>query len=220
VREICDEHGVLLIADEVISGFGRVGDWFGSARYGIEPDMMTMAKGLTSAYAPLGAVVASPKVIDPFFAEPKRAFMHGITFGGHPVACAIALANIAVMEREDLVGHVQREMEGFRAHCEDLMAEHPMVGDVRGDGFFYSLELVKDKETKETFTPDERDELIKSFLTPRMRELGVIMRFDDRAETAAQFAPPLVAGPAQFEEMTGVLRQVLDEAWERINVRV
>jgi adenosylmethionine-8-amino-7-oxononanoate aminotransferase len=219
VREICDEHGVLLVADEVICGFGRVGDWFGSTRYGIEPDMMTIAKGITSAYAPLGALVASPKVTEPFFAEPKATFTHGITFGGHPVACAIALANLAIFEREDLVGHVQREMGDFRARCDELLADHPMVGDVRGDGFFYSLELVKDKETKETFAPDERDELIKSFLTPRARELGVIMRFDDRAETAAQLAPPLVAGPAELDEMTAVLRRVLDEAWEKIDVR-
>jgi adenosylmethionine-8-amino-7-oxononanoate aminotransferase len=220
VREICDEHGMLLIADEVICGFGRVGDWFGCTRYGIEPDMMTMAKGITSAYAPLGAVVASAEVSEPFFAEPKRAFTHGITFGGHPLSCAIALANLEIMEREDMIGHVQRHTSEFRARCQALVDEHPMVGDLRGDGFFWSLELVKDKETKETFSPDERDELIKGFLTPRARELGVYMRFDDRAETAAQFSPPLIAGPAEFDEMTGVLRQVLDEAWERINVRV
>jgi adenosylmethionine-8-amino-7-oxononanoate aminotransferase len=220
VREICDEHGALLVADEVICGFGRVGDWFGCTRYGIEPDMMTMAKGITSAYAPLGAMVASPKVVEPFFAEPKRAFTHGITFGGHPLSCAIALANLEIMEREDLIGHVQRHTSEFRARCQALVDDHPMVGDLRGDGYFWSLELVKDKETKATFEPGERDELIKGFLTPRARELGVYMRFDDRAETAAQFSPPLVAGPAEFEEMTGVLRQVLDEAWERINVRV
>ena len=219
VREICDEHGVLLIADEVICGFGRVGEWFGCTRYGIEPDMMTMAKGITSAYAPLGALVASPKVVEPFFDEPKRAFTHGITFGGHPLSCAISLANLDIMEREDLIGHVQRHMGEFRARCDQLVEEHPMVGDVRGDGYFYSLELVKDKETKETFTPAERDELIKTFLTPRARELGVYMRFDDRAETAAQFSPPLVAGPAEFDEMTGVLRQILDEAWDRVSVR-
>jgi adenosylmethionine-8-amino-7-oxononanoate aminotransferase len=220
VREICDEHGVLLVADEVICGFGRVGDWFGCTRYGIEPDMMTMAKGITSAYAPLGALVASPKVVEPFFDEPKRAFTHGITFGGHPLCCAIALANLDLFERDDLIGRVQRYMGEFRARCEQLADEHPMVGEVRGDGYFYSLELVKDKETKETFAPAERDELIKSFLVPRARELGVYMRVDDRAETAAQFSPPLVAGPAEFDEMTGVLRQVLDEAWDRVNVKV
>jgi adenosylmethionine-8-amino-7-oxononanoate aminotransferase len=220
VREICDEHGVLLVADEVICGFGRVGDWFGSTRYGIEPDLMTLAKGITSAYAPLGAVVASEKVTEPFFAEPKTAFTHGITFGGHPLSCAISLANLAIFEREDLIGHVQRNMGEFRARCQQLVDEHPMVGDVRGDGYFYSLELVKDKETKETFAPAERDELIKGFLIPRTRELGVYMRFDDRAETCAQFAPPLVAGPAEFEEMVGVLRQVLDEAWDRVNDKV
>ena len=218
VREICDEHGVLLVADEVICGFGRLGDWFGSTRYGIEPDLMTMAKGLTSAYAPLGALVASEKVAEPFFDQPKGMFVHGITFGGHPVSCAIALANLEVMEREDLVGHVRRHTDDFRAAFDRFGAAHQMVGDVRGDGFFYSLELVKDKATKATFMPDERDELIKGFLVPRAHELGVYMRVDDRAETAAQFAPPLVAGPAELEEFLGVLRQLLDEAWERFVV--
>jgi adenosylmethionine-8-amino-7-oxononanoate aminotransferase len=215
IREICDAHGVLLVADEVICGFGRVGDWFGTTRYGIEPDMMTMAKGLTSAYAPLGALVASPKVVEPFFAEPKGMFTHGITFGGHPVSCAIALANLAVMEREDLLGHVQRNMGDFKTTFQRFMDEHPLVGDVRGDGFFYSLELVKDKETKATFAPAERDELIKQFIVPRMRERGVYMRVDDRAETAAQFSPPLVATQAELDEYVGALRSVLDEAHER-----
>jgi adenosylmethionine-8-amino-7-oxononanoate aminotransferase len=216
IRAICDEHGVLLVADEVICGFGRVGEWFGSTRYGIEPDLMTLAKGITSAYAPLGAVVASEKTIEPFFREPKSSFTHGITFGGHPLSCTIALANLAVIEREDLVGRVQRYQGEFRARCEALRDEHPMVGDVRGDGYFYSLELVKNKETKETFTPAERDDLIKTLLLPRTRELGVYMRFDDRGETCAQFAPPLVAGPDQFDEMVGALRQALDEAWDRL----
>jgi adenosylmethionine-8-amino-7-oxononanoate aminotransferase len=220
MREICDAHGVLLVADEVICGFGRVGDWFGTTRYGIEPDLMTLAKGITSAYAPLGALVATPKVIEPFFEESTTAFTHGITFGGHPVSCAVALANLDVFEREDLIGRSQRLGPELRERCERLLEDHPMVGDVRGDGYFYSLELVKDKETKATFTPGERDELIKKFLTPRTRELGVYMRFDDRGETAAQFAPPLVAGPDEFDEMVGVLRQVLDEAWERVNGKV
>ncbi len=214
VREICDEHGVLLVADEVISGFGRVGDWFGATRYGIEPDIMTLAKGITSAYAPLGAVVATPQVIEPFFEEATRFFLHGITFGGHPVSCRIALANLEIMEREDLIGNVRRHMGEFRAGFERLRDEHPMVGDVRGDGFFYSLELVKDKRTKETFAPAERDDLIKRFIVPRARERGVYMRVDDRAETAAQFSPPLVAGPAELDEFLGVLRPVLDEAWD------
>jgi adenosylmethionine-8-amino-7-oxononanoate aminotransferase len=217
VREICDANGLLLVADEVICGFGRVGDWFGSTRYGIRPDLMTLAKGITSAYAPLGAVVASAQTIEPFFSEPQSVFTHGITFGGHPLSCAIALANIEIYEREGLIERVRKLGPELRARCEQLLAEHPMVGDVRGDGYFYSLELVKDKETKETFAPAERDQLIKGFLTPRMRELGVYTRFDDRAETCAQFAPPFVAGPDEFDEMVGALRQTLDEAWERIN---
>jgi adenosylmethionine-8-amino-7-oxononanoate aminotransferase len=215
IREICDEHGVLLVADEVICGFGRIGEWFGTTKYGIEPDLMTMAKGLTSAYAPLGALVATPKVIEPFFGEPKAMFVHGITFGGHPLSCAIALANLDVFERDDLIGHVQRNQAEWRAEFERFGDEHPMIGDVRGDGFFYSLELVKDKATKATFTPDERDDLIKQFLVPRARALGVYMRVDDRAETAAQFAPPLVAGREELDEFLGVLKPLLDEAWEQ-----
>ena len=125
VREICDANGLLLVADEVICGFGRVGDWFGSTRYGIEPDLMTLAKGITSAYAPLGAVVASTKAIEPFFAEPQTAFTHGITFGGHPLSCAIALANIEIYEREGLIGRVQALGPEFRARCEQLLGRAP-----------------------------------------------------------------------------------------------
>jgi adenosylmethionine-8-amino-7-oxononanoate aminotransferase len=219
VREICDAHGVLLVADEVICGFGRVGDWFGIGRYGIHPDLVTFAKGITSAYAPLGGVVASERVIEPFFGEPKTAFVHGITFGGHPLSCAIGLANLEVFEREGLVERSRTLGPELRARCEELLRDHPMVGDVRGDGYFYSLELVKDKETKETFAPAERDDLIRNWLTPRTRELGVYMRFDDRGETCAQFAPPLVAGPAEFDEMVAALRQALDETWERYVAR-
>jgi len=215
IREICDEHGVLLVADEVICGFGRVGDWFGSTRYGIEPDLMTMAKGLTSAYAPLGALVASERVIEPFFDAPQKMLIHGITFGGHPLSCAIALANIEVFERENLIGHVQKMTPVFQDAFGRLADEHPLVGDLRGDGCFYSFELVKDKETKAPFAPEERDVLIKQFFVPRARELGVYMRVDDRAETAAQFSPPLVAGQAELDEFLGVFRQVLDEAYER-----
>jgi adenosylmethionine-8-amino-7-oxononanoate aminotransferase len=218
IREICDEHGVLLVADEVICGFGRVGDWFGTSRYGIEPDMMTMAKGLTSAYAPLGALVASEKVIEPFFDAPSKMLIHGITFGGHPLSCAIALANLEVFERENLIGHVQEMTPVFQDAFGRLAAEHPLIGDLRGDGCFYSFELVKDKATKATFTPEERDVLIKQFFVPRARELGVYMRVDDRAETAAQFSPPLVAGQAELDEFLGVFRQVLDEAYERFVV--
>ena len=153
--------------DEVICGFGRVGDWFGSTRY--HPPDLDLAKGITSAYAPLGAVVASERAIEPFFSEPQNVFTHGITFGGHPLSCAIALANIEIYEREGLIERVRDLGPQLRSRCEQLLAEHPMVGDVRGDGYFYSLELVKDKVTKETFAPAERDQLIKGFLTPHAR---------------------------------------------------
>ena len=218
VREICDANGLLLVADEVICGFGRLGSWFGTTHYGIEPDLITLAKGITSAYAPLGAVVASEKAIEPFFAEPQSV----VHARDHLRRASALMRDRARQHRRHTSARasIQRVQElgpELRARCEQLMADHPMVGDVRGDGYFYSLELVKDKETKETFAPAERDQLIKGFLTPRMRELGVYTRFDDRAETCAQFAPPFVAGLDEFDEMVGALRQTLDEAWEKIN---
>jgi adenosylmethionine-8-amino-7-oxononanoate aminotransferase len=218
VREICDANGLLLVADEVICGFGRLGSWFGSTHYGIEPDLMTLAKGITSAYAPLGAVVASERAIEPFFSEPQNVFTHGITFGGHPLSCAIALANIDVYEREGLIDRVRELGPELRARCEQLMADHPMVGDVRGDGYFYSLELVKDKETKLTFDDDECETLLRGYLSPAMLEAGLICRADDRGDPVVQISPPLVATEVEMDEIVGILGDVLAEAGRRMSV--
>ena len=149
VREICDRHGVLLISDEVICAWGRLGHWFGSERYDYLPDMITTAKGISSAYAPLGAVIAADHVAEPFL-HGKAIFNHGFTFGGHPVACAVALANIELIEREGLCDHVRSNEDAFRAML-DSLRDLPIVGDVRGAGYFHAIELVKDKDTKETF---------------------------------------------------------------------
>src|SRR5881275_2991979 len=153
VREICDRYGILLCADEVITAFGRLGAWFGSELYDIRPDLITCAKGLSSAYAAIGAVVASDRVMEPFL-EARSMYTHGITFGGHPVQAAVALKNIEIMKREKIVEHVAETQDDFRATLSQLL-ELPIVGDVRGTGFFYALELVKDRETRETFTEDE-----------------------------------------------------------------
>ncbi len=215
VREICDEHGILLISDEVICAWGRLGHYFGCERYGYQPDIVTTAKGITSAYAPMGAVIASDKVAEPFMATDTSMFNHGITFGGHPVSAAVALANLDVFEREDLCGHVRAKEGEFRAMLERLHADLPIVGDVRGAGFFRAIELVKDKETKESFDDAESEELLRGFMSGELYRRGLICRADDRGDPVIQLSPPLVADSEQFEEMEGILRGVLTEAWER-----
>jgi adenosylmethionine-8-amino-7-oxononanoate aminotransferase len=217
VRAICDRYGILLCADEVITGFGRLGEWFGSAKYDIRPDLVTTAKGLSSAYAAIGAVIAADHVVEPFLDE-KAMYAHGITFGGHPVQAAIALKNIEIMRRERIVDHVRAHEERFRSTLAQLL-DLPIVGDLRGAGYFWALELVKDKDTRETFSDDESETLLRGFLSPRLFERGLICRADDRGDPIVQVAPPLVAGPAEFDEITGVLGDVLAEAWGRIGGR-
>jgi adenosylmethionine-8-amino-7-oxononanoate aminotransferase len=216
VREICDRYGILLCADEVITGFGRVGSWFASERYDIRPDLVTSAKGLSSAYAAIGAVIATDRVFEPF-AGPTAMYSHGITFGGHPVQCAIALANIEIIRRERLVEHVRTLEDEFRASLEQLL-DLEIVGDVRGAGFFYALELVSDKETREGFTHEECETLLRGFLSPRLFERGLICRADDRGDPVVQISPPLVAGRAEIDELTGILGDVLAEAQDRMRV--
>jgi adenosylmethionine-8-amino-7-oxononanoate aminotransferase len=214
VREICDRHGVLLISDEVICAWGRIGRWFGCERYGYQPDMITTAKGISSAYAPLGAVIAGDHIAEPFL-EGKAAFNHGFTFGGHPVACAVALANIELMEREELCAAVREREGAFREMLESLR-DLPIVGDVRGAGFFQAIELVRDKETKETFDDAESEELLRGFLSGELYRRGLICRTDDRGDPIVQLSPPLIADEEQFAEIEAVLRPVLSEASERM----
>jgi len=215
VREICDRYDVLMISDEVICAWGRLGHWFGNERFGYVPDIVTLAKALTSAYAPMGAVVASDRVAEPFM-EGKESFAHGFTFAGHPVVAAIAMANLDVFEREDLCGHVLAKEGEFRAMLETLH-DLPIVGDVRGAGFFQAIELVKDKETKESFDEEESEELLRGYLSGELFRRGLICRADDRGDPVIQLAPPLIADTEQFEEIHDVLRGVLSDAWERIH---
>jgi adenosylmethionine-8-amino-7-oxononanoate aminotransferase len=214
VREICDRHDVLLISDEVICAFGRLGHYFGCQRYDYLPDIITMAKALTSAYAPMGGLIASDKVAEPFM-HGKEMFTHGFTFAGHPVAAAVAMANLDVFEREDLCGHVLRKQGELRDML-DSLREIPIVGDVRGDGFFHAIELVKDQETKEGFSDEESEWLLRGFLSGELFRRGLICRADDRGDPVIQLAPPLICDTEQFEEIESVLRPVLTEAWERI----
>jgi len=214
VREICDAHDVLLVSDEVICAFGRLGATFACSRYGFVPDMITCAKGMTSGYSPIGAMIASERVIEPFLAA-GVSFAHGYTFGGHPVSAAVALANLDLMEREGLSRHVRENEDAFRQTLEGLL-DLPIVGDVRGEGYFWALELVKDKTTKETFDAAERERLLRGFLATALFEAGLYCRADDRGDPVIQLAPPLICGQAEFDEMAQILRGVLTEAWSRI----
>ena len=209
IRTICDRYGVLLCADEVITGFGRLGRWFASERYDVHPDLITCAKGLSSSYAAIGAVIASDSVAEPFL-EGNASFAHGATFGGHPVQAAVALKNIDIMRREHIIERVVAHEELFRTKLETLL-DLPIVGDVRGTGFFYSLELVKNKETRETFSPAECEILLRGRLSPRLLELGLICRSDDRGDPVVMLIPPLVAGAQEFDEIVGILGEALTE---------
>jgi adenosylmethionine-8-amino-7-oxononanoate aminotransferase len=214
VREICDRYGILLCADEVITGFGRIGAWFASERYEIRPDLVTCAKGLSSAYASIGAVIAADHVAQPFL-DGEAMYSHGITFGGHPVQAAIALKNLEIMKREQIVEGVRDNEDAFRATLAQLL-DLPIVGDLRGAGYFWALELVKDKETRAGFSDEESETLLHDFLSPRFFEKGLICRADDRGDPVVQISPPLIAGQSEFDELVGILGDVLEEAWQRI----
>ncbi|HEY3922313.1 MAG TPA: aspartate aminotransferase family protein [Gaiellaceae bacterium] len=214
VREICDRFGILLCADEVITGFGRLGHWFGSERYDIQPDLITCAKGMSSAYAAIGAVIASDRVIEPFL-DGSAMYSHGITFGGHPVQAAIALKNLEIMKRERVVENVRENESRVREILATLL-DLPIVGDLRGCGYFWAIELVKNRETRESFTEEESETLLRGFLSGRLFERGLICRSDDRGDPVVQISPPLVAGVAEFEEIVRILGDVFTEAWEQI----
>ena len=217
VREICDDYNVLLISDEVICAWGRLGEWFGSHRYGYQPDLITTAKGLTSAYAPMGAVIASDRIAEPFM-HGTKSFTHGFTFAGHPVCAAIGLANLDALERERILENVRAHEGEFRQMLDSLL-ELPIVGDVRGAGYFHAIELVKDKDTKESFDDEESETLLRGFLSAELFRRGLICRADDRGDPVIQLSPPLIAGPEQFEEIEQILRPLLTEAGERMHVR-
>ena len=212
LRELADRYGFLLIADEVITAFGRLGEWFGSMRVGAEPDLMTTAKGLTSAYAPMGAVFATDRVVAPLYEDPRRSLLHGITFGGHPLCAAISLKNLEIFERDGVFENV-RELEG---HLEDRLRELsslPIVGDVRGCGFFWAVELVGDERNRR-FDAGERERLLRGFLPGRLLQAGIIARPDDRGDAVVQVAPPLISTAQQLDEMVDGLGEALTEAGE------
>ncbi|QCW51293.1 aspartate aminotransferase family protein [Nocardioides dongxiaopingii] len=214
VREICDEYDVLLVSDEVICAFGRLGYLFGAERYGYQPDMITCAKGITSGYAPLGAMIASDRLMEPFL-QGGEMFAHGYTFGGHPVSTAVALRNLQLFEEEKVLENVRDNEGAFRATLERLK-DLPIVGDVRGDGYFYGIELVKDKHTKETFTDEECERLLFGFVSKQLFAEGLYCRADDRGDPVVQLAPPLICDQTHFDEIEQIMRNVLEKAGQML----
>ncbi|WP_062208759.1 aspartate aminotransferase family protein [Demequina oxidasica] len=214
VREICDKYDVLLVSDEVICAYGRLGTMFGAQRFDYVPDMITTAKGLTSGYSPLGAVMIADRLMEPFL-EQRVAFAHGYTFGGHPVSTAVALKNLDIFADEQIFEHVNDNKNAFRAVLESLR-DLPIVGDVRGDGYFYGIELVKDKDTRETFSDDECERILHGYLSGALYEAGLYCRADDRGDPVIQLSPPLIIGQAEFDEIGSILREVLTEAYARL----
>ena len=214
VREICDEYDVLLVSDETICAFGRIGSMFACDDFDFVPDIITCAKGITSGYAPLGAMIASDRLFEPF-GTGGETFYHGYTFGGHPVACAVALENLNIFEREGLNDRVKTQAGNFRTTLEKLL-DLPIVGDVRGAGYFYGIELVKDKKTKETFTAEESERILKGFVSQQLWAEGLYCRADDRGDPVVQLSPALTSGQAEFDEMERILRSVLTQAWDKL----
>ncbi|GAA4367236.1 aspartate aminotransferase family protein [Nocardioides caricicola] len=214
VREICDEYDVLMVSDEVICAFGRLGHMFGAERYGYQPDMITCAKGITSGYAPLGAMIASDKLMEPFL-EDGAMFAHGYTFGGHPVSTAVALKNLEIFEEEKVLENVRSNEGAFRATLERLL-DLPIVGDVRGDGYFYGIELVKDTTTRETFSEEECERILFGFVSKQLYAEGLYCRADDRGDPVIQLSPPLICDQQHFDEMEQILRSVLEKAGQML----
>jgi adenosylmethionine-8-amino-7-oxononanoate aminotransferase len=214
VREICDHYDVLMVADETITAFGRIGDYFAMNRFGVTPDIITCAKGMTSGYAPMGAMIASDRLFEPFRSG-TNTFLHGYTWGGHPVGAAVALANLDIFEREGVNQHVLENEGPFRRTLEKLL-DLPIVGDVRGAGYFYGIELVRDKETRETFTDEESERLLRGYLSKALFDNGLYCRADDRGEPVVQVSPPLIATQEHFDEIESILRTVLTRASEML----
>ena len=214
LRELADRYGFLLVADEVITAFGRLGEWFGGVKYGAQPDIITLAKGLTAGYAPMGAAMVGAGVAD-VLREPGVVLNHGYTFAGHPLCAAIALRALEITERDGVLGNVRDAQEHLAKRMASLSAL-PIVGDVRGDGFFYAVELTGDAEAG-GFSDAARAALVRDLIPRRLREGGLLARVYDRAEPLVQIAPPLISTRDLLDRIVDIVGAALDEASTRLN---
>lgn len=212
LRSICDKYGILLVADEVITGFGRLGEWFGSTRFGLKPDIITFAKGIASAYVPLGGMIASNEVVNTVLEGPAKMYLHGLTYGGNPSACAAGLANLKIMERELVLENVRRNEGHFRGELQSL-SRFSFVGDIRGAGYHYSIELVTDKDKRLWDSPLAAEVFVADHLTPALSEAGILCRVavDQGGAPLVQFSPPLVMSQEEITWMIGRVAEVFKD---------
>ena len=206
IRELCTRYGVVMIMDEVLTGFGRTGKWFGSEHWGVVPDITTCAKGISSGYVPLGATIVKKEMADIFLGEEDNKLMHGFTFGDHPVSAAAGLANIDIMERENLNQRAMEMGEYLKKRLHEALDDHPMVGDIRGLGLFVGIELVKNKETKEQLQAGTE---LMGWLTDNLLERGIICRSSDRLEPVIQLSPPLIISKEDLDRVVTVIEEVI-----------
>ena len=204
IREICDKYDVLLVADEVITGFGRTGKMFALEHYGIEPDLMQFAKSITSGSVPLGGIGMSDKIAE-VVKSSASPWMHAYTYSGHPTTCAVALATLDIIEREDLPGQAASKGEAMLASLHDALDDHPHVGNVRGKGMMHGIEIVKDKATKEWFEPTFG---LGGKLTAALMQRGLYTRV--RSEVICN-APPLTTDESTLDDMVRIYREAIDE---------
>ena len=209
LRRICDKYDILLHADEVITGFGRLGAWFGSTLLGGDPDFITFAKGATSGYAPIGGVVIRDAVVNSLLIENDGTFTHGATWGGHPMVMATAIANITAMRSERVVENVVANESHFQARLDELKAAHDVVIDVRGMGYFYAIELGRSRERGEYLSADETDLYVKELLPKWIQEANLLIRADDRGAAKLMVSPPLICTPDELDEMMASVDQVV-----------
>jgi adenosylmethionine-8-amino-7-oxononanoate aminotransferase len=218
VREICDRHGVLLVSDAVIAAFGRLGEWFGIERFDVVPDMTSFAKGVTSGYLPMGGVVVNDKIAHTL-KNGASMFMHGSTFGGHPVSSAVALENIAIIERENLLQNVHHLEGHFGDELRRMAADHPVVKEVRGMGFFWAVEINPEKADGTPLRGDEYQKYFKGVVSRKLLEGGLICRFDDKDEPVIQFSPALVSDREVLSRIAEITDDALTELEKELGYR-
>ena len=219
LRRICDRHGVLLVADEVICSFGRFGHWFASERNGVVPDMITFAKGVTSAYQPLGGVVIRGQLVTELFDSPMGSYVHGSTFGGHPVATAVAVANMTAMRDEGLMGHVLDNEAYFAEQLRAMGDAHPSIREVRGTGYFYAVDLCADSAVDRDLSATQEAALQGGVLGGFVSEERITIRPDDRGYTGLTISPPLIADRTVIDDLVGRVDRIADrvDGWLAAN---
>lgn len=212
LRRIADRYDVLLMADEVINGFGRLGTWFGSHYVEVVPDLLSFAKGATSGYAPVGGLLVRRSRVDELFDSPNGTFTHGATWGGHPVAMAVTLANITAMRDENVIDNVTANEPYFKSRLEGLRDAHDIVNDIRGAGYFYAIELCRSRAEGSMLTAEEAKDHVASLMPRLIAEAGLVIRADDRGEPKLMLSPPLIATRTEIDELIDGVDQVLDRA--------